>query len=72
MLLEKDSVAESFADAAAAVRHIGRTGVNALRRDWGASVSAGRRLMRELPENPGGGVSLTYVPYYMIIRKPTT
>ncbi len=72
VLLEKDSVAESFADAAAAVRHIGRTGVNALRRDRGASVSAGRRLMRELPENPGGGVSLTYVPYYMIIRKPTT
>lgn len=72
LVMEKDTLAVSFDDAAAAVRHISRTGVNALRRDPSTSVGAGRRLLRELPKEADGRVTLTYVPCYLIIRKPIT
>ncbi len=70
LLIEKETVEARFADATAAVRHISRTGVNALRRNPSTAVAAGRKLIRDLPKNADGSVTLTYVPYYLIIRKP--
>lgn len=70
LLFEKETVEARFADASAAVRHISRTGVNALRRNPSTAVAAGRKLIRDLPKNADGSVGLTYVPYYLIIRKP--
>ncbi len=70
LVSEKETVTEIFADSVAAVRHISRTGVNALRRDSATSVREGRRLLRGLHASPDGRVKLTYVPNYLIIRKP--
>lgn len=70
LLSESETLTESFSDAMEAVRHISRTGVNALRRDAPASAGAVMRLLRGLPKDSSGRVRLSYVPYYMIIRKP--
>ncbi|MCM1070229.1 MAG: DUF452 family protein [[Clostridium] fimetarium] len=66
----RETLTERFTDAAAAARHISRTGVNALRRDRASAVAAGRKLMRCLPAEADGRVGLTYVSNYLIIRKP--
>lgn len=66
----KETLTERFPDAAAAARHISRTGVNALRRDRESSVAAARKLMRSLQADADGRVGLTYVSNYLIIRKP--
>ncbi len=70
LVSEQEEVVATFDTPSEAVRHISHTGVNALRRDSSTSVGAGLRLLRGLKPNTEGKVALTFVPCYLVIRKP--
>lgn len=61
----------SFPSALEALRHVSRTGVNAL---GGTDGSDAHRqalgLLREYPLEPDGTATLTFQPIYLIIKKP--
>ena len=60
-----------FPSALEALRHVSRTGVNALGSDGGSDGTRhAMELLRDYPLQPDGTATLTFQPIYLIIKKP--
>lgn len=66
-LLESELITLRFDSAAAMMRHVSATGVNAMGST--ARIAATRRILRDYPADGDGGYILTYQPIYMILTR---